>query len=347
MAWQRVRGHEALAEAFGQVWRRGRLGHAYLFVGPPGIGKRLFALELAKALLCEGRPEGRLEACDRCPSCTLAEAGTHPDLFAVARPADGNELPIDVLRELCRNFAFKSARGRGKVAVLDDADDLNEAAANCFLKTLEEPPPRSVFILVGTSRDRQRLTIVSRCQVVPFAPLPDDAVADLLREQGVADPALLSRLTRLAGGSPGLGLTFSDPALWEFRAGLLEGLAQPQPDTVALARRWMRFLEEAGKETAAQRRRAHRVLRLLLADLGDALRINLGGRPRLAEPDQPGALGELAQRLTADDLLGLIDRCLEADEQVGRYIQLVLVVEGLLDALGQLIRERNLAQAVS
>src|SRR5262249_17651493 len=150
MSWRRIRGHEALVQGFTQAWRRGRLAHGYLFSGPPGVGKRLFADELAKALLCEAPPACRLEACDRCAACTLVAAGTHPDFFAVSRPEDTNEIPIAVMRELCRGLTLKTARGRGKVAVLDDADDLNEESANCFLKTLEEPPPRSVFILVGT-----------------------------------------------------------------------------------------------------------------------------------------------------------------------------------------------------
>src|SRR5262249_42813443 len=157
------------------------LAHAYLFAGPAGVGKRLFAGELAKALLCEHPRDGRLEACDRCPSCVLMGAGTHPDFFTAVRPPEKANLPIEVMHELCRRFSLKSARGRGKIAILEDADDLDDpitgnVAANCFLKTLEEPPPRSVFILVGSSVDRQLPTIVSRCQVVRFRPLAAEQV---------------------------------------------------------------------------------------------------------------------------------------------------------------------------
>ena len=81
----------------------------------------------------------------------LGPAATHPDLTLAGRPEESLELPISVIRDFCHKLALKPARGRGKVAILDDADDLNEEAANCFLKTLEEPPPRSVFILVGSS----------------------------------------------------------------------------------------------------------------------------------------------------------------------------------------------------
>src|SRR5438270_4636004 len=96
---------------FEQAVRRNRLAHAYLFSGPRGVGKRLFAQELAKALLCEGRAETALEACDHCPACAFVDAQTHPDYFQFARPEDKNVMPIEVLRELCAGFSLKSARG--------------------------------------------------------------------------------------------------------------------------------------------------------------------------------------------------------------------------------------------
>src|SRR5262249_34904591 len=232
VSWQRVRGHDALIRAFQRVIQRGRLAHAYLFTGPPGVGKKLFATELARTLLCE-RPElPVLEACDGCPSCVQVEAGTHPDFLCVGRPEDALEFPIDVMRDLCQRFSLKSARGHGKVVLLDDADDLNEESANCFLKTLEEPPPRSVLILIGSSPDRQLPTIVSHCQVVNFAPLPATAVADLLRAGGVEDDALVERLLPLSEGSPGTARALSDPALWEFRNTLLQGLTEARVDSV-------------------------------------------------------------------------------------------------------------------
>jgi DNA polymerase-3 subunit delta' len=333
VSWQRVRGHDHLVEAFQHALARRRLAHAYLFAGPAGVGKRLFAGELAKALLCEAQQApGKLEACDRCPACVLVDAETHPDYFAVGRPEEGHELPIEVMRELCRGFSLKSARGKGKVAVLDDADDLNDASANCFLKTLEEPPPRSVFILVGSSPDRQLATVVSRCQVVRFAPLPEAIVVDLLKERGHADAAHGARLARLSGGSPGQALALADAELWKFRRVLLDGLVRPQPDTVGLSRAWMEFVEEAGKDSASQRRRARLVLRLLIEFLTDALGLSLGKSPNLSD-DLP-LLQSLCQRLDADCLVNLLERCLEAEMHIDRYAQLVLVLEGLVDSLG-------------
>lgn len=335
MSWQQVRGHERLVSAFAGVVQRGRLGHAYLFVGPPGVGKKLFATELARALLCEGPAalSGQLQACGQCAACKLVTAGSHPDLFLVQRPEDSNEMKIEVMRELCQKFSLKSARGRGKVAIVDDADDLNDASANCFLKTLEEPPPRSVFLLIGSSRDQQLPTILSRCQVVRFAPLPDALLADLLRERGVADAALLERLLRLCAGSPGQALALADPELWQFRQNLLQTLSERPFHPVALSKDWLEFTEQAGKELSLQRRRLLLILHLLTEFLRDALALSVGGAPRVQEAAEEQLLQSFRAGRSPERLMELIERCLEAENQVRRYIQLVLIVEGLVDAL--------------
>jgi DNA polymerase-3 subunit delta' len=339
-----------LAQAFDQVVRRGRLAHAYLFTGPPGIGKRLFAGELAKALLCESPEKTRLEACDRCPACALIDAGTHPDLMVAGRPEDSLEVPIDAVRNLSRFFDLKPTRAPsplasllggkssgagGKVVILDDADDLNDESANCFLKPLEEPPRGAVLILIGTSADRQLPTIVSRCQVIHFRPLPEVLVAEFLAANGVADGALIQRLARLSGGSLGKALALAVPALWEFRRKLLQGLSRARPDGVELAQEWTRFAEEAGKEAALQRRRAALVLHLLIEFLNDALCLSLGGTPKLAETEDLDSLHRLAKRTGPDQLLKMVERCLESNSQIERHVQLVLVLEALLDALSR------------
>ncbi|MFO0931006.1 MAG: DNA polymerase III subunit delta' [Gemmataceae bacterium] len=333
MTW-RVRGHDALIAGFRRVVERGRLAHAYLFTGPVGVGKHLFATDLARALLCEN-PPAPLDPCGECHSCVQVDAGSHPDFHPSARPPEALEFPIELMRSLCASFALKSARGRGKVIVIDGADDLNEESANCFLKTLEEPPPRSVLILIGTRKERQLPTIVSRCQAVNFTPLPPPLVDAILIEQGITDSATRQRLVRLAGGSPGLALTLADPRLWEFRSTLLAGLTGRPVDAVELAKGWTGFVEEAGKESAAQRARAALVLRLVVDFLTDALEVSAGGTPRRTGPEDDRRVRDLAARVDAERLLALLDRCLDADDQITRRVQLVLVLEALLDTFAQ------------
>lgn len=338
MAWSQIVGHDSLVEAFTHVVQRNRLAHAYLFSGPAGVGKKLFAHELAKTLLCETRTEsaGKLSACDRCQSCVLMDAGNHPDFFTLARPEDLNVIPIELMQELCAGFALKSARGRGKVAVLDGADDLSPQAANCFLKTLEEPPPRSTFILVGTSAGRQMPTILSRCQVVRFRPLTADAIESVLQRNGVEDRSIISRLTRLSDGSPGQALALADPALWEFRSKLLAGFSQAPIDNVGLAKSFIQFVEDAGKDTALQRRRASLVLGLVIAALRDAIAVVSG---KVTSDTSDKVVTSLAERADAGRILTLLERCLQAERHIGRYVQLALVLEALLDAMAQTLEE--------
>jgi DNA polymerase-3 subunit delta' len=343
VSWHSVRGHDRVVDSLRGSLQQGRFPHALLFVGPEGIGKRTFARALAQALLCETRPSGALDPCGSCPGCVQAAAATHPDLIETARPHDKHELPISVIRELCDQFGLKPARGPRKVAILDDADDLNEEASNAFLKTLEEPPPGAVLILIGTSAELQLDTIVSRCQVVRFDPLPDAEVAAILLDIGVArDAADAARLAALAEGSASRAIGLADPELERFRRSLIDELAAAGGfDPPALAHRLHTYIKQAGKESVDQRRRAS----LLIGELARFYRGILWQTAGLAPPcpdplDRQAAAG-LAERLDPEDVLVLADRCISADYHVHRRLYLPLVLESLMHDLGKVMKSRS------
>ncbi len=342
MSWHSIRGHDRVVAELRRSLQQGRFPHALLFVGPEGIGKRTFAKKLAKGLLCETRPATDLDPCEECPGCLQVEAGTHPDFIEVARPEDKHELPIRVIRDLCDQFGLKPARGMRKVAILDDADDLNDEAANAFLKTLEEPPPGAVLILIGTSAEVQLQTIVSRCQVVRFDPLSERDIAELLLEQGVAEDADgAAKLAALGDGSIQRAIGLADAELERFRRILIDELVADHGfDPPAMAHRVLDHVKQSGKESVDQRRRAS----LLVGELSRFFRGVLWQTAGLAPPcpdaaDRRAAMA-LAGRLEPEDVLVLADRCLEADYHIQRRLALNLILESFTHDLGKLINVR-------
>jgi DNA polymerase-3 subunit delta' len=250
-------------------------------------------------------------------------------VFSVRTPEAKHELPIDEMRDFCARMAMKSTRGSRKVGIVEDADDFNEESANCFLKTLEEPPPGSLLILLATGTDRQLPTILSRCQVVRFSLLRPEDVRAILSQQGIAGEQL-DRLVRLAGGSPAQALALNDEAFWTVRQAIVEGVTSPRPDFAALAETWKQF-NEAEKDTAGHRLRASLVIRFLVEALRHALRLSLGADVPGLDAGEEARLRAFADRLGPDRLLELIDRCVEADYHVDRRVQLILVVESVLE----------------
>ncbi len=342
MMWQGILGHDEIVERFRLSLERGRLASTFLFVGPSGIGKRTFALRLAQSLLCQVNPESALDPCGVCDSCVQIAAGVHPDLLLVSKPADKSFIPLSCflgdeqrrLREgLCHDIALKPFMGGRKIALIDDADYLNEEGANALLKTLEEPPPRSVLILIGTSADKQLPTIRSRSQIIAFRPLTEDIVAELLVSQGfVADPTEARRLALFSDGSLDRAVELADPELWQFRQDLLAQLAKPRFDSVQLARRTNEFVEAAGKEAAARRNRTRQVIRFAIDFFRQRLRVATG-LPPVGDADLCRAAMSATEDCDPEQMAALADRSLDALSHVDRNAHQATLIECWLDDL--------------
>ncbi len=180
MSFKEIWGQEKALNILKKAFQSKRLAHAYLFVGPEGVGKKLTAFNLAKALNCLTPPTPG-DCCDQCPSCQKMNAATHPDLILV-EPA-GEVIKIGQLRDLQEHLRFRPWEGRARTCLLESAEDMTAEAANAFLKTLEEPPKDTYFFLI-TSRPHLLLpTIISRCQWVKFQSLTKDVITRILMEK--------------------------------------------------------------------------------------------------------------------------------------------------------------------
>lgn len=179
MAFEAIADQPRAVALLGRALAEGRVAHAYAFVGPLGSGRTTTALAFAQALLCETGV-----GCGRCRPCALVTAARHPDLHVIVptppetNPKGARAIRIGAIRELERQASLRPAMGRHKVFVLDDADRMTGESPQAFLKTLEEPPAQTVLILVLARTRAVPATVLSRCQIVRFAPR-QDTLADV------------------------------------------------------------------------------------------------------------------------------------------------------------------------
>ena len=269
--WTTTRGHDAIAARFTDAIAAGRLATTFLFVGPAGVGKRTFARDLAKSLLCLEVPATTAPPCGRCDACRQFATGNHPDFHWVVRRPDRQHLTIDLflgrrdtrdaVDGLCHQIALRPSLGSHRVAVIAEADLLTVEAANCLLKTLEEPPPHSVILLIGTSAAKQLPTIRSRAQITRFGPIPVDEMCRLILEQGLAQDVSSAREIAIASdGSMVRAAQLADVDCQQFRQHLFDWLRSSSLDPVRMAWNVEEFVNAAGKEAGVRRERMRQVL---------------------------------------------------------------------------------------
>lgn len=222
MAFNEIKGQQKAVNLIKAGCRAGRISHAYLFHGPQGVGKSKTARSLARLLNCEN-PSHDWEPCDCCSSCLKGLSGNHPDIIWLE--PEGKSLKIGQMRSLQEKANYKCYEGKYKVIMIDDVQLFTVEAANSFLKVLEEPPDNTVFILIAQDTAGLPATVLSRCQPVPFSPLPESIIADILQERGI-NPAFPLTLAR---GSAGKALQLIEKIdgekLVKNIRQLLEGLA--------------------------------------------------------------------------------------------------------------------------
>jgi DNA polymerase-3 subunit delta' len=214
-----ILGQRRAVEVLTQAVAAGRAHHAYLFEGPAGIGKATTARALAAALNCEARDAG---GCGRCGACAKIVGGMHPDVIAWDMTPKGL---TERVRDLIALAGFRPHEGRARVVIFDPADALagpqdRAEPANVLLKTLEEPPAGTHFVLVSAEPRRLPVTVLSRCQRVRFVPLTDETIARLLIERHGVEAKIATAAAELSGGSVGRAL---DEAQAMAAAGSTEG----------------------------------------------------------------------------------------------------------------------------
>ena len=213
--WQVV-GHKWAVDLLKRTLIRERVAHAYLLTGPPQIGKRALALNFAQALNCLSDNNDEDKPCGQCLACRKIAHGSHPDVQIIE--GEKGTLKIDQMRILRHEATLSPLEGQWKVYIIRQMEQATAEAANCLLKTLEEPPPHVILVLTASEAEALLPTIVSRCQVLNLRPLATETVQRALQERWGVDAERAQLLARLSSGRLGWAVAASqDDALLEQR----------------------------------------------------------------------------------------------------------------------------------
>jgi DNA polymerase-3 subunit delta' len=312
-------GHDAVRALLARAVAGQTLPHSLIFDGPDGVGKRTCALQLAAAVNCTARTDGT--ACGTCGVCRRIARGAHPDVVCVS-PNEKGTIPVDVAREVIASASYRPFEARRRVVIIDEADRMQPPAQNALLKTLEEPPPSSMFVLVTSRVDALLITVRSRCPRFRFGRLTTEEVAHVLTATRGIEGAQALALAAVADGSVSRALAADAGDLDDARRvalGVLQGLA-PRPSPAARLRVAQLLVECPKKKGGASERdllgRRLDALAMLLRDVGG---IGADANPRvLMSPDLARPLGELARHFEGRRLVEafqLVDRARRAVER--------------------------------
>jgi DNA polymerase-3 subunit delta' len=366
--WDDIVGQQRVSDFLRTSVESGRVSHAYLFVGPPGAGKKTAAKAFACALFCD---DG---GCGSCAACTRVRRGTHPDVHEV-HPEGAASYVVEQVRDITRDAFLSPMEGPRKVYIVGDADLFNDSSANAFLKTLEEPPDDVVFILMAHSFDAVLPTIASRCQVVRFRRLPPTLATQLLRQSTGASDEEAAAALAAAGGvvvrarefldSPARrlardtilatlkGLTVADDLdVLESAKSVLTAVKAPLEDVRAdqaaeiaeqadfLGKGATKALEERHKRelTAREREGIAEILNVAESWLRDCLVISQGVADLVANSDAADAMQDVGSALSPAGAARALTAVTRARRRISYNVSPQLAIEAMLFDIREVLR---------
>jgi DNA polymerase-3 subunit delta' len=327
MTFAGIVGHDRVVRGLRAALAADRPAHAYLITGPVGVGKATLAHVLTASLVCDARRDG--DACGVCAQCTRVDAGTHPDVRVVTREEDRRDIRTEQAREVTRWLTLRPLMAARKVAVIDDAECLNEHGQNALLKTLEEPPGAAVLLLLAAHASLLLPTVRSRCQRVGLDPLPPALLDRLLADRGVAADVRATVVPR-AEGSPGRAVALLDDPRGDARVRMLTALGrlggEAAHELSAVAQALGREDADVALETALS---WYRDLLALAVDEAEGTLRNVDALP---------ALRAVAAHTTVPAVLGALETVCDTIRAIEQNANRVLALETMLLTLRRLER---------
>jgi DNA polymerase-3 subunit delta' len=328
--WQVV-GQDRAVTLLQRNLERGSMAHAYLLVGPPHVGKMTLALDLARALNCEAAEP----PCGLCDACQKISSGKHADVQIIGLNSGGNstdkpraEISIDQVREMQHSSNLPPFEGRYKVFIVDGAELMSNEAANCLLKTLEEPAEGVIFILLTTNDGILPATVVSRCQRLELRPLATSQVEAVLGERRGVESPKAELLARLCHGCLGWALSAAaDESLLQRRTQLIDRLLDI---TNGNYEERFDYASQLAAQFSQNRGLVQEVLDLWLDWWRDLLLVKLGRSDTITNIDHETMLVDLARGYNLAQIRSFINSIEAAGEQLEQNANPRLVLEVLM-----------------
>lgn len=318
MSFLDIYGHERQIAILKKALASKRVGHAYLFSGINAIGKRTLAGEFAKALNC-GQAESLHDACEKCSSCLKAQHASHADIIFVE--AEGQFIRINAIREIQERMKFRPLEGGWRAVIINDADKMNDHAANALLKTLEEPSAANILILISSRPYSMPATIISRCRHMRFNPLPAHAVFQFLVEKKGMDAQKASLLARLSGGSAGRALELDQEDVAAYRADIMQLLMMAKKDDpISL----LKLVSNFGQD----KKKIKQGMEIISSFFRDALILKETRKQEmLINADNSSFINALSQRLSGEQILQNISLLARSWETIELNVNKTLTLE--------------------
>ena len=315
-------GHDKPKALLREAVAKNKMGHAYLFRGPDGVGKKRTALTLAAYINCKSPLNG--DSCGRCTTCRKYFSGNHPDLILVE--PDGAAIKIGQIRELKHQLTFPPLEAKVRVIVLEDIHTMRREAANSLLKTLEEPAPGNLLILTADLAGDVLPTILSRCQIISFGSLDHKDMAQVLMQENDMEESLAFTLAAVAEGSLGRAKLLWQEGLLSLRQEVVEGLLLGQQNPAETIAQVFRLSEKG----AALKENTSELLALIRLWYRDLVLVAAGGpEASIANKDLALFLPAAAQLWSLRQLQQKLHRLDLAERQLLRNCSRTLVLETL------------------
>ena len=321
-------GHEWAVDMLKQHIQRDGVRHAYLFAGPPGLGRRTLALRFAQALNCPQPIETGIP-CGTCRDCRQLDSMQHPDLTVVQAESEGGTLKVDQVREMRRTVTLKPYQSKYRVAIFLRFQEASEGAANALLKTLEEAPAYAVLILTADGPEQLLPTITSRCEILRLRPAPIPDVESFLKSRG-ADDERARLLAHVSSGRPGYALRLlEDESALEFRDVKLDDLGKLLSGTRVEK---FKYVEKLAKDKDALRQ----TLLIWQSFWRDVMLKTANASAALANVDRLEEVENLSAKLSLSEASRVVEQIETAFGQLDRNVNTRLLAEVLLLDLPQI-----------